>query len=62
MNSLVREGAGTPVRIQPEDFSVYRTEQLTQSSIVLMVDMSRSDDPTAAASPPPRRSRSPSTA
>jgi uncharacterized protein with von Willebrand factor type A (vWA) domain len=42
MNSLVREGAGTPVRIQPEDFSVYRTEQLTESSIVLMVDMSRS--------------------
>lgn len=42
MNSLVREGAGTPVRIQPEDFSVYRTEQMTESSIVLMVDMSRS--------------------
>ena len=42
MNSLVREGAGTPVRIQPEDFSVYRTEQMTESAIVLMVDMSRS--------------------
>ena len=42
MNSLVREGAGTPVRLQPEDFSVYRTQQMTQSSIVLMVDMSRS--------------------
>ena len=42
MNSLVREGAGTPVRIQPEDFSVYRTEHMTESSIVLMVDMSRS--------------------
>ncbi len=42
MNSLVREGAGTPVRIRPEDFAVYRTEQLTESSIVLMVDMSRS--------------------
>ncbi len=42
MNSLVREGAGTPVKVRPEDFSVYRTEQLTESSIVLMVDMSRS--------------------
>jgi uncharacterized protein with von Willebrand factor type A (vWA) domain len=42
MNSLVREGAGTPVRIQPEDFEVYRTEHMTESSIVLMVDMSRS--------------------
>ncbi|HEX2924213.1 MAG TPA: VWA domain-containing protein, partial [Chloroflexota bacterium] len=42
MNSLVREGAGTPMRIKPDDFSVYRTEQLTESSIVLMVDMSRS--------------------
>lgn len=42
MNSLVREGVGTPVRVQPEDFSVYRTEHLTESSIVLMVDMSRS--------------------
>jgi len=42
MNSLVREGAGTPVRIQPGDFSVYRTEHMTESSLVLMVDMSRS--------------------
>ena len=42
MNSLTREGAGTPVKIQPEDFAVYRTELLTRSSIVLMVDMSRS--------------------
>jgi uncharacterized protein with von Willebrand factor type A (vWA) domain len=42
MNSLVREGAGTPVRIQADDFSIYRTQQMTQSSIVLMVDMSRS--------------------
>jgi uncharacterized protein with von Willebrand factor type A (vWA) domain len=42
MNSLVREGVGTPVRIRPEDFSIYRTEQMVESSIVLMVDMSRS--------------------
>lgn len=42
MNSLVREGAGTPLRLKPTDFSVYRTEQMTESAIVLMVDMSRS--------------------
>jgi uncharacterized protein with von Willebrand factor type A (vWA) domain len=42
MNSLVREGPGTPVHLQPEDFEVYRTELMTTSSTVLMVDMSRS--------------------
>lgn len=42
MNSLVREGAGTPVKVQPDDFVVYRSEHLTESSVVLMVDMSRS--------------------
>jgi uncharacterized protein with von Willebrand factor type A (vWA) domain len=42
MNSLVREGPGTPIHLQPEDFSVYRTELTTTSSTVLMVDMSRS--------------------
>jgi uncharacterized protein with von Willebrand factor type A (vWA) domain len=42
MNSLVREGPGTPVRLQPNDFEVYRTELTTTSSTVLMVDMSRS--------------------
>jgi uncharacterized protein with von Willebrand factor type A (vWA) domain len=42
MNSVRREGTGTPVRLLPDDFEVYRTEQITQSSTVLMVDMSRS--------------------
>jgi uncharacterized protein with von Willebrand factor type A (vWA) domain len=42
MNSLVREGPGTPVHLKPEDFEVYRTELMTTSSTVLMVDMSRS--------------------
>lgn len=42
MNSLVREGAGVPLRLQPDDFEVYRTELSTASSTVLMVDMSRS--------------------
>jgi uncharacterized protein with von Willebrand factor type A (vWA) domain len=42
MNSLVREGPGTPVHLVPDDFEVYRTELMTTSSTVLMVDMSRS--------------------
>lgn len=42
MNSLVREGQGVPLSLQPSDFEVYRTELNTTSSTVLMVDMSRS--------------------
>ncbi len=42
MNAVQREGAGTPVKIRPSDFEVYRTEQVTRSSTVLMIDMSRS--------------------
>ena len=42
MNSIQREGAGKPVHIVPSDFDVYRTELITSSSTVLMLDMSRS--------------------
>jgi uncharacterized protein with von Willebrand factor type A (vWA) domain len=42
MNSVEREGAGRPIRLRPEDFEVYRTELITSSSTVLMLDMSRS--------------------
>ena len=42
MNAVWRDGTGAPVHLEAEDFEVYRTEQLTQSSTVLMVDMSRS--------------------
>jgi len=42
MNAIERNGVGSPVRIQPQDFEVYRTELQTQSSTVLMIDMSRS--------------------
>ncbi|HLJ36419.1 MAG TPA: VWA domain-containing protein [Ktedonobacteraceae bacterium] len=42
MNSIHRNGAGTPVRLQKDDFEVYRTEFITQSSTVLMIDMSKS--------------------
>jgi len=42
MNAVYRDGPGHPVRLQPGDFEVYRSELMTQSSTVLMVDMSRS--------------------
>jgi uncharacterized protein with von Willebrand factor type A (vWA) domain len=42
MNSVRREGIGSPLHLTPDDFEVYRTELQTQTSTVLMVDMSRS--------------------
>ena len=42
MNSLSRQGPGTPVALRPDDFEVHRTELLTQASTVLMLDVSRS--------------------
>jgi uncharacterized protein with von Willebrand factor type A (vWA) domain len=42
MNSVRREGIGSPLKLQASDFEVYRTELLTQTATVLMVDMSRS--------------------
>jgi len=41
-NAMARGGAGTPVRIAPQDFEVARTEETTVSSTVLLLDMSRS--------------------
>ncbi|MBV8695359.1 MAG: VWA domain-containing protein [Ktedonobacteraceae bacterium] len=42
MNSIHRRGTGTPVTLDKEDFEVYKTEFTTQSSTVLMIDMSLS--------------------
>jgi len=42
MNSVQREGQGTPIQLKPIDFEVYRSELITSSSTVLMLDMSRS--------------------
>ena len=42
MNAVMRDSSGTPVHIRPEDFEVYRTEQLSQAATVLMVDLSLS--------------------
>ncbi|HEX6236844.1 MAG TPA: VWA domain-containing protein [Acidimicrobiales bacterium] len=41
-NAVGRCGAGTPVRLAPDDFEVERTEQVVRSSTVLMVDLSLS--------------------
>lgn len=41
-NAIARQGAGSPVRIQPEDFEVERTQQKVESSTVLMLDLSLS--------------------
>jgi uncharacterized protein with von Willebrand factor type A (vWA) domain len=42
LNALSRQGYGTPVKVRPEDFEVYRPEFLTRSATVLMLDMSLS--------------------
>ena len=42
MNAIHRRGTGTPVGLEKDDFEVYRTEFTTQSSTVLMIDLSMS--------------------
>ncbi len=42
MNSLYREPSTPPVKLSTEDFEVFRTEELTRSATVLMLDMSLS--------------------
>lgn len=39
-NSMLREGPGTPIRLKPDDFEVERTELLTQTATVIMLDLS----------------------
>jgi uncharacterized protein with von Willebrand factor type A (vWA) domain len=41
-NALRRQGSGTPVQLSPDDFEIERTEHLTRSSTVLMLDLSLS--------------------
>ena len=38
--SLTRHGSGVPLRIQPDDFTVYETDHATTTSTVLLLDMS----------------------
>ena len=42
MNAVERGGPGTPVRLVPDDFEVFRTELSTRAATVVMLDMSRS--------------------
>jgi uncharacterized protein with von Willebrand factor type A (vWA) domain len=41
-NAVRRSGPGTPVHLSPDDFEIERTEHLTRSSTVLMLDLSMS--------------------
>jgi uncharacterized protein with von Willebrand factor type A (vWA) domain len=41
-NALRRNGTGTPVKLSPDDFEIEKTEHLTRSSTVLMLDLSLS--------------------
>jgi uncharacterized protein with von Willebrand factor type A (vWA) domain len=40
MNALRRDGATLPVRLDKEDFEVWKSETLTQTATVMMVDLS----------------------
>jgi uncharacterized protein with von Willebrand factor type A (vWA) domain len=40
MNGIFREGPDVPVRLQQDDFAVYRSETLTTTATVLMLDLS----------------------
>jgi uncharacterized protein with von Willebrand factor type A (vWA) domain len=42
LNAVERQGTGTPLRLAPSDFEVFRTELRTQAATVVMLDMSRS--------------------
>ncbi|XOV87727.1 MAG: VWA domain-containing protein [Pseudomonadota bacterium] len=39
-NAIDRDGPGAPVRLRMEDFEIYRSELITQTATVLMVDLS----------------------
>jgi len=41
-NAIRRSGAGTPVKVSPEDFEIERTEMATRSATVLLLDVSMS--------------------
>ena len=42
MNSIYREPRRPPIKLSTDDFEVYRTEELTRSATVLMLDLSLS--------------------
>jgi uncharacterized protein with von Willebrand factor type A (vWA) domain len=42
MHAVERGGPGTPVKLSPDDFEVWRTELSTQAATVVLLDLSRS--------------------
>ncbi len=40
MNAVERDGPQAPIRLLPEDFEIYRSELVTQTTTVVMVDLS----------------------
>jgi uncharacterized protein with von Willebrand factor type A (vWA) domain len=40
MNAIERDGPSTPVKLRPDDFEIYRSELVTETATVLMVDLS----------------------
>ena len=39
-NAIHRNGPGAPVRLQPEDFEIYRSETITSTATAMLVDLS----------------------
>src|SRR5262245_49259560 len=39
-NAMDREGPGTPVKLKPDDFEIYRSELITSSATAMLVDLS----------------------
>ena len=39
-NAIDRNGPSTPVRLQPEDFEIYRSETITSTATAMLVDLS----------------------
>ncbi len=41
-NAVIRGGPGLPVKMEPQDFEIYRNEHMTRSSTTVLLDQSRS--------------------
>ena len=41
-NAIVRGGPRVPVRLRPDDFEIYRNEQMTRAATIVLLDQSRS--------------------
>ena len=41
-NAILRAGPGTPVKLTPDDFEIFRNEHMTRTATVVLLDQSRS--------------------